>query len=216
MGRPGSYASLQVTGLEMAPDFDCKRVLAPPPLDPRLEKELGDVAVMLATALDLSGIMDVEVIVRDGALEVLEIDARFPSQTPIAVYHSTGVNMVEHLVSTVLGREETGLSPSPSPRVRGVILEHVRLRDGQLSVCGEGILTGAGPLHLETGFFGADEALTSYAPGLEEWVATFLVTGSDLHEARRRREAVIRKIRERFGVSVYRDDGPPAPGGDRP
>jgi pyrrolysine biosynthesis protein PylC len=216
MGDRGSYMPIQVTGLEMAPDFDCKRVLAPAALDRRLERELGEIAVKVATALNLTGIMDVEAIAQDGALVVLEIDARFPSQTPIAVYHSTGFNMVEGLVSTFLGREPKGLRALLSPRARGVILEHIHLHGAQLSVRGEGILAGAGPLHLENRFFGADEALTNYAPGQEEWVATLMVTGSDLLEARRRREAVIRGIRERFGVAVYSDEGPSEPAGGGP
>jgi hypothetical protein len=74
----------------------------------------------------------------------------------------------------------------------------------------------AGPLHLEEEFLGADEALTNHFPGKEEWVATLMVDGSDQHDARERRDRVIGEIRNRFGVSVYRDEYPPEPIGQVP
>ena len=90
----------------------------------------------------------------------------------------------------------------------GSILEHIRVDHGRLSVCGEQIITQAGPLMLEADFFGADEALTSRAPGKEEWVATLLFRGLDLEEARRKRNRGIREIRDRFGLNSYRDGCP--------
>ena len=42
-----------------------------------------------ADAIDLRGLMDVEVILNGGELKVLEIDARLPSQTPTAVFWSS-------------------------------------------------------------------------------------------------------------------------------
>ena len=44
----------------------------------------------------------------------------------------------------------------------------------------------AGPLRLVPGFFGADEALTDYAPGRAEWAATLIVAAPTAAEARRR------------------------------
>ena len=46
---------------------------------------LDDAGVRIAEGLGLNGLMDVEVMVRDGQPKVLEIDARLPSQTPTAV-----------------------------------------------------------------------------------------------------------------------------------
>ena len=45
-----------------------------------------------------------------------------------------------------------------------------------LEVLGEHVMGGARPLRLVPGFFGADEALTDYAPGRAEWAATLIVT----------------------------------------
>lgn len=208
MGRPGDYTPLQTTVLEMDREFDCKRVLAPSPLPSDLTGLFEKMAVALAEAVGLSGIMDVEAIFHEGQLKVLEIDARFPSQTPIAVYHSTGVNMVERLAMIFTAQDNSGPDSAPTRPIRGSVLEHIRIRDGQLTVCGEHIMAGDGPLHIEAGFFGADEALTSHAPGKHDWVATLMVKGSDLEDARERRDRVIREIRSRFGLKTYRDEYP--------
>ena len=69
-------------------------------------------------------------------------------------------------------------------------------------------MTGAGPLHLEDDFFGADEALTNHAPGRNEWVATVMVSGGDLPSAQARRDQVIAEIRDRLGVDHYIDARP--------
>ncbi|WP_370809489.1 hypothetical protein [Bilophila wadsworthia] len=53
----------------------------------------------LAEMLRLHGLMDLEVIQTPEGMRVLEIDARFPSQTPTAVWLSTGVNLAEHLAA---------------------------------------------------------------------------------------------------------------------
>ena len=70
-------------------------------------------------------------------------------------------------------------------------------------------MAGDGPLHLEAGFFGADEALTSHAPGKDDWVATLMIKGSDPSDATERRGRVIREIRNRCGVRTYSDESPP-------
>jgi pyrrolysine biosynthesis protein PylC len=165
-------------------------------------------AVTLAEAVGLSGIMDVEAILHEGHLKVLEIDARFPSQTPIAVYHSTGINMVQGLARIFDGQGTREAVSAPTLPTGGSVLEHIRVRHGQLSVCGEQIMAEDGPLHLEADFFGADEALTSHAPGKHEWVATLMVKGSDLEDAREGRDRVIREIRNRFGLKSYSDECP--------
>ncbi len=213
MGRPGAYTPLQTTSLEMDRDYDCKRVLAPSTLSSDLTGLFEKMAVTLAEAIGLWGIMDVEAILHEGQLKVLEIDARFPSQTPIAVYHSTGINMVERL-AMVFAAQANSMPDSVSTRpLRGAVLEHIRVWDRQLSVCGEHFMAGDGPLHLEADFFGADEALTSHAPGKQDWVATLMVKGSDLKDAQERRDRVIREVQTRFGLDTYRDEYPPEPAG---
>jgi len=208
MGCPGDYHPLQITDLEMDREYSCKRVLAPSRLHPDLAPRFRNLAVTLAEAVGLSGIMDVEAIVHEGQLKVLEIDARFPSQTPIAIYHSTGINLVERLVALFLPPAECAEYQAPGRPVRGSVLEHICVWDRALSVCGEHIMAEHGPLHLETDFFGADEALTNRVSGNEDWVATLMVKGSDLDEAMGRRDRVIHEIKSQLGLTSFSDESP--------
>ena len=209
LGHPGDYTPIQTTDLEMDRNYDCKRVLAPTALPCDLTDQFETTAVNLAEAVGLSGIMDVETILHDGQLLVLEIDARFPSQTPIAVYHSTGINMVERLIGLSSDQDSHTPDPVTDRPQRGSIVEHIRVHAGQLSVCGEHIMAEDGPLHLEQNFFGADEALTSQSQGKQNWVATLIVTGSDLYDARARRDQAVKRIQNRFGLEIYSDEYPP-------
>lgn len=208
IGRPGNYTPFQTTRLQMDRGFGCKRVLAPCSLSPEFEVQFETMAVALAEALELKGIMDVECILHDGELKVLEIDARFPSQTPTAVYHSTGINMVERLVRVFLDPGPNDPVSASSFRPGGSVLEHIKVRDGRLSVCGEQVMSGEGPLRLEVDFFGAEEALTNFDPGRADWVATLMVKGTDLREAMGRRHRVIHKIRNRLGLDSISDETP--------
>jgi pyrrolysine biosynthesis protein PylC len=208
IGRPGDYTPLQTTNLEMDQGFGCKRVLAPGSLSQGLEGQFETMAVRLAEAVKLKGIMDVECVLHDGQLQILEIDARFPSQTPIAVYHSTGINMVERLTRVFLTPDPNDPVSVSNPKPEGSVLEHIRVRDGHLSVCGEQVMAGEGPLHLEVDFFGADEALTNRVSGNEDWVATLMIKGSDLDHAMGRRDRVIHEIRSRLGLTGFSDESP--------
>ncbi|MGE4560282.1 MAG: 3-methylornithine--L-lysine ligase PylC [Desulfobulbus sp.] len=203
IGAKGTYRSFALTELEMDSDSDCKRVLAPVELPPALEAAFRGTALTLAETLQLEGIMDVEVILHQGQLKVLEIDARFPSQTPTAVYHSTGINLLETLC--------TGSKGCARPTGHGVVFEHLRVTGNSLGIGGEHIMADAGPLRLHQGFFGADEALTNYQPGSGEWMATLICTGKTLEQARAKRERVIERILRECGLDRYLDPQPAHP-----
>ncbi|MBW2658858.1 MAG: 3-methylornithine--L-lysine ligase PylC [Deltaproteobacteria bacterium] len=192
IGVPGNYTSFQVTDLGMDKDHDCKRVIAPTRMAAGLIDRFATMAIAVAEAVELKGIMDVEVLLSKGELHVLEIDARLPSQTPIAVYWSTGINMVEQLANLFLG--EKSLPSLIKPRF--VLLEHIQVRGTAIDFLGEHIMAGDGPLALKSDFFGADEALTSYTPGKCCWLATMIFSGTSRHEvSRKRKECYDRIIR---------------------
>jgi len=204
----GETVAFQVTDLEMDGGYDCKRVLAPSALPPDRIDELKTLSVDIADALDLDGLMDVEAIYHNGTFKVLEIDARFPSQTPIAVYWSCGVNMVHALAGCTLTRSNPA-TRSPLEGCKGTILEHIQAGPGKLFVTGEHAVAQSGPLHVQTDFFGADEAVTDYMPQKTRWVATLISTGADLVEAWQRRNEVISRIRRHLGSVQYIDPTPP-------
>ena len=207
LGRDGCYRPLQVTELNMDRTYDCKRVIAPCPLAGPLAAELEDMAVRTASAVGLTGLMDLEVILDHGKLKALEIDARLPSQTPTAVFWSTGVNMVELLGELFLQRRAPESKAACRPR-RAVVYEHLHAAGGALEVSGEHCMSGASGIRLEPGFFGATEALTNYRPACGDWVATLIVTGADREQAWARRCRVIQAIRDAEGIEHVRDEEP--------
>lgn len=204
IGCPGHHRVLQVTDLYVDREFDCKRVVAPSVLPPAAIAEFGKISLLLAEALDLHGIMDVEAVYSRGEFKVLEIDARLPSQTPTAVYWSTQQNMIEWL-GRLCAAQEVDLPPV-GPGGRGVVYEHICVSGDQLETRGERIIAEAGPLALRTDFFGADEALTNFEPGRDAWVATLIYGGVDRREACEKRNRSIAGIVSRFGLG----DAPPA------
>jgi pyrrolysine biosynthesis protein PylC len=189
IGKPGMYKTYETTELFMDSLYDCCRVTAPCSISMQLKKDFSEIAVKLAEMLKLSGIMDVEVIEKDGMLKVLEIDARIPSQTPTAVYHATGVNLVSELVALFCGPlSDSELVSNRLGGLKFVSYEHFLVSPGAVEALGEHIMAAAGPLRLIGGFCGADEVLTDYKQGDSLFRGTFInscETAEDLEDKRR-------------------------------
>ena len=219
----GRAVPLQVTGLEFDAAYDCRRVVAPvgeaagalaavgpggacdweAAVSGGVLEAFDAASVRVAEGLGLNGLMDVEVMIRGTEPKLLEIDARLPSQTPTAVYWSSGLNIVELLARTV--RDGAPPAVDRTPR-RACVYQHVRASRGMLEVLGEHVMGSAGPLRLVPGFFGADEALTDYAPGRAAWAATVIVTAADAREARRRSAFVVAELAHREGLRTAPED----------
>ncbi len=192
-GLPGDHRALQVTELSMDAEHDCCRVTAPVSLSPEEVHAFEKMALTLAGELDLKGIMDLEVIRHQGDLKLLEIDARLPSQTPMAVLGATGMNMVALLAQHFV----PGAPPVPCPRTRPAWcrVEHIQVDPLEIEVMGEHIMATDGPLELKTDFFGATEAVTSHAPGKTQWVATLIFIAPDPQTLEENRRACYDRIR---------------------
>ena len=229
VGVPGDYMPLQVTDLEMDAGYDCKRVSAPTKLLPDQVAQFKKISLEIAEAIQLKGLMDVEVILHNDQLKVLEIDARLPSQTPTVVYKSTGCNILQLLTQYSFNNKKFcggpggSFSKAPPGRrrhylltgVRGVVYEHIKVSSDTIEICGEHIMACAGPLHLHSDFFGADEAITNYTPNRTDWAATLIITGADRNEAWEKRNRIIDDIRSCFQLNKYIDPVPvPIEGGD--
>ncbi len=206
IGYAGRFKVLEITELQMDDIYDCKRVIAPAALEPRLVEKFEKIALDIAANINLNGIMDVETILHDGELKVLEIDARLPSQTPTAVFQSTGVNMLEVLAKAFIGEKHWDNFDLPCGK--GVILEHLKVTPDRLEICGEHIMAGAGCLNLYRNFLGADEVITDYRPGKTSWVATLIIMGLNQNEAWKKRCQAILHIMETLGVCKYSDPFP--------
>lgn len=177
IGRPGNYVPLPITELFMDKEYDCCGVLAPAMLSHEYQQKLRHQIRTIAEELNLHGIMDLEVILHAGELKILEIDARFPSQTPIAVFHATGVNMVELLAELFLeGRIK-------EPLVKGgyCMLEHLRVAGASVEILGEHILGDSKNLQIKTDFYGSQSAVTNFtssANNCDSWIATLVYEGN--------------------------------------
>jgi pyrrolysine biosynthesis protein PylC len=142
--------------------------------------------------------MDIEVILHKNELKVLEIDARLPSQTPTAVLKSTGINMLDILYD-IFNRGKIPHIPKIVDE-KPVIYEHIRVNSDTLEVSGEHIISEAGPLHYQTDFFGADEALTDFDSDNRNWVATLILSGKTKEEVVQKHHRVLETIRGTFGL----------------
>jgi pyrrolysine biosynthesis protein PylC len=206
IGSPGNYHTLTVTDLFMDAQFDCKRVAVPTAISSAFVKQFEKISLLIAERLELTGIMDVEVIEHEGSLKVLEIDARLPSQTPTAVFWSTGINMVALLGKLYLkGKIKTKPDVNPS---RAVIYEHLNVSKEKIEVAGEHIMSQAGPLTCYQDFFGADEAITNYQPDEKNWAATMIYAGNDINAVQQKRETTLENIQRKHKGAIIRDTIP--------
>jgi 3-methylornithine--L-lysine ligase len=205
LGAAGGYFPLQVTDLHMDAGYDCKRVTAPTVLSPELSGSFQRISTDIARALDLNGIMDVEVVLASGELKVLEIDVRLPSQTPTTVFWSTGLNMVEMLGSIFEPRD---FRMPEVAEAAGVVYQHIAVSPGTLEILGEHVMAGSGPLHVVEDFFGADEAITSYTENRDRWAATLITRDRDLSGAEEKMKSVMAAISKRFRIQRVLDSLP--------
>ncbi|MDM8537550.1 3-methylornithine--L-lysine ligase PylC [Desulfobacterales bacterium HSG17] len=191
IGKPGYYHAFQVTELGMDKNWDCNQVKAPADLPENKAIEFKKTAIAIAEKIQLNGIMDLEAIYHNNELKLLEIDARLPSQTPMTVYFSTGINMVEILINQVLNRKIKTKIKFEQP----VWIEHIKVTGSQIEFPGEHLMAQDGPLILKPKFLGTDEALTSFHKNKHKWVATMIFTGLSFDEIKGKRDLCYKNIR---------------------
>lgn len=181
-GTPGDYRTFQLTELLLDDVYDCRGVLAPV-AEAELADEVADELRRLAEGLGLHGLMDVEVVASDDGWRVLEIDARFPSQTPLTVWLSTGGNLAEELAACFLP-----LTPAAGRAVpRPACYLHVARQGGELTFPGEHSLTQVGPLRFVDGIPGTEGMLLGGDLRAGDWAGVLLLaadTETELHERR--------------------------------
>lgn len=212
LAHQGKSTGLQVTQLEFDSGYDCKRVLAGPNIGEDVANIFHSLCEHIAREIQLSGIMDIEVIYNNKELKVLEIDARFPSQTPSVVYHSTGVNMVKLMAEYWIEGKLPIVSQFNGPK-RSVIYEHLIFKKGNLSVSGEHILVGAQNLKIYHDKFSTNVLISNFEESPEDWVATAIFvedTGDQVWQTRNR---AIKIIQQAFKVKSYHDPNPFVEGG---
>lgn len=235
-GRPGRYRAFPITELFMDQAYDCKRVAAPAVFDQAAADSFAALALRLAEQLSLRGIMDVEAVLTSSGLKVLEIDARFPSQTPTAIFAATGVNLVVEWARCFLDlpEERAGIPALP----RHALLEHLHCDGTRLKTQGERIMAAHGPLGLMADCCGADTCIVSGmrppeagaksdgaggdraggTGGFPEapWAATMIFTGENAGEAAAKRAACLAAVMRVCNLQKHDDPEPDEAGHSGP
>lgn len=183
IGAPGGYQTYEVTQIHMDEVYDCKMVTSPCSITEQQEDDFRNTAVKLAELTGLKGIMDVEVIDAKGEFKVLEIDARIPSQTPTAVYHTSGVNFIEELRNLFCGdglfpekklKKNEQKNQAKNTKKKFCSYEHLMIDNGRITEHGEHIMSQGGILQLRECFYGADEVISDYKSDEQIWRGTFI------------------------------------------
>ena len=161
IGTPGRYKTYQMTEIHVDDKYDCCLVTSPCLEAP--QEKLSQIAIRIAGLLKLNGIMDVEAIFHNGVMKVLEIDARLPSQTPAAVLHSTGINLIAELYNLFCGNWEVDIScEAVFQQENAAAYELIEVSNSGVRLCGEGIMSDSAPLEYSRGLLGTRDALIDY------------------------------------------------------
>jgi len=204
IGNGRTARSYVTTEVCLDSNYDCKMVRCNPNIMSGADCELfAKIGKDVAEAIGLSALMDVEAILTPKGLRVLEIDARIPSQTPAAIEAATGVNLLEELTTTALGR------PKDRKAADGCsVYRHVFLKDGELRSSGEKVFGHVREPRFAPGLFGSDNCITDYAPGKDEWYATLISVGRTEEEADRKAAGCIENILNECSLEEFLDGTP--------
>lgn len=200
--------SLVTTELILDENYDCKMVVSPFQ-DGRFDfKGFEEMGRKIALGLNLRGIMDVEAIISNGVPKVIEITARMPSQTPAAVYQSSGLNMIQMLADIFVKGKSPSRVPSKSlvSTYENLIFDH-----GLLYSIGEGAMIGkkgTGRMEIIRDWYGFDQVITDYQPKSQRWVATAMTTGPDFKEVQRKRNNALNRVMDKSGARDHVDSTP--------
>ena len=196
-----SYVTTEVV---LDTNYDCKMVRCNPDIMSKEDDDLfAKIGKDVAENMGLSALMDVEAILTPKGLRVLEIDARIPSQTPAAIQAATGVNLLEELMFTALGKETGRVRAEGSS-----VYRHVVMKDGVLRACGEKEFGHVREPRMVSGLFGADDVITDYEPGKSEWRATLITHGPTEEGGERRCASSIERMLGECSVETFIDGSP--------
>ncbi|MGM0770920.1 MAG: 3-methylornithine--L-lysine ligase PylC [Halobacteriota archaeon] len=187
IGDGQHFAVIKETKVHIDDTYDC-HMITPIEHDPEFRR----IAYDIAANLNLKGIMDVEAITSDRGLKILEIDARFPSQTPTAVYHSSGINLVEMLMQAF---NESVDEVEKAPEKGYCIFEHLSLRDGELVPVGEHVLSMGNTYN----HFHEEDGLEIFKSEGKQTVFTLISKGMNEDAAQLARNRGIEHIGQYYG-----------------
>lgn len=195
IGRPGSYRTYEITEIFVDDGYDCNLAAAYGTIEPEKAERIQELARQIAEIIGLTGIMDLEVIDHHGEIKILEIDARLPSQTSIAVYHASGMNYIQELYDLFC----RGDFQQPQKNLGKCAFLTQYFVDGRTCSCqGEHIMTEGGLLDDTPGIAGPARAITDYAPGKQVWRGSFIDWADDLETLKQQKALMEQELKNRF------------------
>ena len=182
IGKPGNYRTYTVTEVHVDSVYDCNMITSPVKLPEAKLRRFSEIAVRLAELVELKGIMDVEVIDDGEDLKVLEIDARIPSQTPIAVLKSSGMNLLKELADVTLYGEFRDENTAGGGEKIFCAYENYKRTNGVIIKEGEHIMRNAKSLVYRENFLGSMETMTDWSGDEADFRGIFINWGEDKNE----------------------------------
>ncbi len=188
IGEPGNYRTYEPTEIFVDRAYDCNLAAVYRTITPEKKRTLVEYARRVAEGIGLCGIMDLEVIDSEDGMKILEIDARLPSQTPLAVYYATGMNYLTELYDLFCYGDFQTMQTDEG---RCASYAQYQINHGAFVSLGERILTEGGVLRDREPRIRSARVITDYTPYAVEWRGIF-ISHSDTAEQLRKREAAVR------------------------
>ena len=173
IGNGRDYRTYEITQIHMDDVYDCCMVTAPCEIGEEKEREFAEIGEKIARLLNLKGIMDVEGIDDGRGLKVLEIDARIPSQTPIADIALYGE----------FRHEKKG-------ERKYCAYEHYQIKDGRLMREGEHSMASAKALSVRKNIFESDVVISDFVSENESFKGIFVNWADDIKALEKKRQAL--------------------------
>ncbi len=193
IGRPGNYRTYEITEIFVDNDYDCNLASCYRMISPEHKKTMEEMAVRIAEMIKLNGIMDLEVIDRDGDILAIEIDARLPSQTPSAVYHATGMNYIKELFDLFCNG---GFCENKTDKGEYASYTQYLIRDKKIACKGEHIMTEGSILEYTHGICSRATVISDCnEKSQNEWRGIFINHDASLGGLKAKEELTLHEIR---------------------
>ncbi|WGI17261.1 ATP-grasp domain-containing protein [Methanonatronarchaeum sp. AMET-Sl] len=98
--KDGNIYEYLTTILEFDDNYGCCRIICNPEIQEEILSAQNKIIHSLSTELDIDYLFDIQTVREKETDEtyLIEVNTRFPSQTPIAVYWATGINLLEEMI----------------------------------------------------------------------------------------------------------------------
>lgn len=141
----------QTTLLEFKKNYGCCRIVCSPKIPKKIIKKQKRVIKNINKSFNnISHLFDVQTIFYGSQIYVIEINARSPSQTPISVYWSTGINLLKQLIKP---------SNYSYIKEKPVILEHFKSTKNGTKIINESKLLQGSDYKIKDKIKGCKEAI---------------------------------------------------------